>query len=342
MRAFGKGRRAVAGSLCVAVLQFPLPDAGPAGGRAAWAEALEARAQAVAQAGAGLAVFPPGAGAGPEGVAAFAVWTRAGRSPGRSRRAVPPADAWVAYCALGSVLARRARAFLVPGSVVVPHEGGSAHAAGLFSPEGDLVLAQSQGTWPAEAIAAGWRPADELRLAEAAGFRVAILLGWDAVMPESHRIAERLGATLTLALTAWPWPYNPWRQLAGAWAGVQETQVPCAEACLVGPVRGRLFAGRSAVYAPCEATPGETGWLARLTDARGEGLALAELDPQAVARVREAYPIAAFLNQPLYARHFPRIYGGLAAEAGRAGGGTAEAAPGPTEGRSRRGGRPGA
>lgn len=330
----------MAQSLRVAVLQFPLPDDGPGGGRAAWARALERRAQAAAEARAELAVFPPGSGAGPEGVAAFALWTRAATSPRPNARAAPPPDAWVAYCALGSALARQARAFLVPGSAVVPHEGGFAHAAGLFSPEGDLVLAQAQGHWPVEALAAGWRPSDELRLADVAGFRVAILLGPDAAMPESHRIAERRGATLTVALTAWPVPFNPWRQLAGAWTGVQETQVPCAEACLVGPVRGRLFAGQSAVYAPCEATPGETGWLARVEEPKAEGCAVADLDAESLERVRQAYPIARFLNEALYRRHFPAIYGGdrtgqlSVAAAVPAGRGRGEA-------RSRQGGRRG-
>lgn len=297
----------------VAALQFALPDARPGErGRAAWTAEIERRVAAAVAEGATFVVLPAGAGAGPEGAPAIAAWARVATSPRRPARASPAPDAWVAYCALGTALARGHGIHLVPGSVVVEREGGWAHAAGLFAPDGELIGVQSQGHWPAAALRAGWRASDSLGLLDLAGWPTALLLGHDATRPEGHRLAERAGARLAVALTAWQVPFNPWRQVATVWSAVQQTQVPCVEACLVGPVRGYVFAGHSAVYGPCEATPGETGWYAQAADAMGEAVVVGSLKREVLDRVRERYPIADHLNPALYRRHFAQAYPGYA------------------------------
>lgn len=302
-------------TLTVAALQFPLPDARSGiGPRARWIAELDRRIARAVEEGAELVVLPPGAGGGPEGVPALAAWTRAATRPRRLSRSAPPDDAWLAYCALGSSLARAHSVHLVPGSVIVPRGDGWAHAAGLFSPEGDLLGAQDQGHWPEPAVRAGWRPSERLVTIPMASLSAAILLGHDATMPEGHRLAERAGATLVIALTAWRVPYNPWRQVATVWSAVQQTQVPCVEACLVGPVRGHLFAGHSAVYGPCEATPAETGWFNQADTAKAEAFVVASLPLDALDRVRREYPIAAHLNAALYRRHFAEAYAGIVPE----------------------------
>lgn len=293
----------------VAALQFPLPERGEGeGDRAAWMDELHRRLAAAKEARADLVVLPPGAGAGPDGVPALAAWARATRDPRRLRKNAPPEDAWERYCLAGSRLARDHGVHLVPGSVVVPSDDGWLHAAGLFAPDGELLGWQAQGHWPVDAIAAGWRPSAELRLIECRGRGVALLLGHDALMPEGFRLAERLDADLAVALTAWPVPYNPWRQVATVWSNVQQTQVPCVEACLVGPVRGHLYAGHSAVYGPCEGTPGETGWYAQADEAMGDAVVIATLKWDVLERVRRDYPIARHLNPALYRRHFAAAY----------------------------------
>ncbi|MBE3589253.1 MAG: hypothetical protein IMW98_00315 [Firmicutes bacterium] len=300
----------------VAALQFPLPerDGGP-GSREAWQAELDRRVAAARQAGAEFVVLPPGAGAGPAGVPAVAAWARAGLHPRRLRRDAPPEDAWEQYCLSGAELARRHGVYLVPGSAVIPAGGGWQHAAGLFAPDGRLLGWQAQGHWTAEALAAGWLPSAELRPVECEGRVVALLLGYDAIMPEGFRLAERLGADLAVALTAWPVPHNPWRQVATVWSNVQQTQIPCVEACLVGPVRGRLYAGHSAVYGPCEGTPGESGWYAQADAPMGEAAVQATIKWDVVERVRREYPIARHLNPALYRRHFAAAYGAAPLEA---------------------------
>lgn len=165
-----------------------------------------------------------------------------------------------------------------------------APVAVLWSPGGREVARQAP-------VLAG---AGELRIFTVDGWPCGILAGDDARSPELARILQLRGARcLWCVPPSPPAAANEWFQLAGVWQLVQQTQCFALEA--VGPP------GRCAVHAPCELTPGETGFLARAGE--GAGPALAALDPQALQALRRTYDLCRHLNPAFYRRHLARLYG---------------------------------
>ncbi|MBC7337964.1 MAG: hypothetical protein H5U01_17055, partial [Clostridia bacterium] len=127
------------------------------------------------------------------------------------------------------------------------------------------------------------------------------------------------GAQVLLSLQAVRRPYSSWRQLAGIWQEVQQNQTFGVESCLHGrlalPEGDVEFEGRTAIFAPCEMTPGQTGILKEGPDEAG--LVLARLDFAAREEVIRQYPVLGLLNPGLYRRYLPAVYAlDPAAEAG--------------------------
>ncbi len=298
---------------------------------AATAEPAEAVLKAAA-AGARLVVLParvlerswsPRSGSRPAGPS----------RPGPGRRSEPrPLPGREELLSRAADLARRAGCYLAPGTVVVPPSGGgpASPVAWLFSPTGELLGEQVATHLTREEEAAGAVPADELRVFDVDGVGVGLLVGLDVWVPEVSRILALEGAVVLLAHLALPAPYSEARQLAGVWQEVQQNQVFGVEACLVGSRDGTTYAGRSAVTAPCEMTPGESGFVVRAPSPETAVTLLGAIDLAARRRVIESYDIFAELNVGLYRRVFPQVY--LAArEAGAAGPPTELAAGPPTE-----------
>lgn len=226
----------------------------------------------------------------------------------------------------------------------------SARGAYLFGPDGALVGHQAQTQMPPEDRAAGLHPGRALEPIPLpppapAGLKAGFLVGLDAWYPEVARILTLKGASLLLAPLAMPAPYNPWHQVAAMWQQVQQNQVFGLEACLVGLATtarpgaggegtfggdttggGKTFAGRSAVFAPCEMTPGETGILAQMgvdparidpgswadgiSDAGSDqsGLVVADLDFSALQRTVDSYSLWEQQNLDFYRSFFPSVY----------------------------------
>ncbi len=217
--------------------------------------------------------------------------------------------------------ARKIGVFLAVGRMA---GGGVNQNVGyLFGPDGSLPLKQAQTHLTKSELEAGIVAGTDLDLAELPCGRVGFAVGTDCWYPEVNRILALRGADVILAPVAVSGPYGFWRQAAGLWEEVQQNQVFGIEAGLELPGR---FEGRTAVMAPVEVTPGETGYLAHVlgpAELMDEGHATsrseptgaaafvtARIDPAMLEKARKGFPIFHFFNVPLYRRWFPGIYEG--------------------------------
>jgi len=199
---------------------------------------------------------------------------------------------------------------LAAGTVLVPEGKGIAHQALLFGPDG-RVFRQAQTHVSKHEREWGLLPGDDLEVFKVRGVNTGLVVATDVWFPEVGRILTLKSASLLLAFTAMPRPYGHWRQMAGMWQQVQQNQVFCAESCLIGSLGNEKFAGRSSLYGPCEITDGETGIIEQLQAPDQEGLLIASFDFEALARIREEYPIHRHFNRRLYQSAFPGVYRNL-------------------------------
>lgn len=211
-----------------------------------------------------------------------------------------------AYLAAGSYAARELAAAIIPGSIYLPAGSGRMqHYAAVFDRQGNLVGEQLQTHADQEGLAVG----DELTpIAVEAGVRIGLLLGRDAWYPEVSRILSLSGADILVAPLAPPEPYPAEEALWGLWQEVQQNQTYGVEAGLTGMLGGRQFAGRAAVYAPCEITPEDSGFLPRAGYYVGKGAIVVELSAELLRRARRDHPMLRQLNPTLYRKHFPMLY----------------------------------
>ncbi|MCL5676867.1 MAG: hypothetical protein M1602_03180 [Firmicutes bacterium] len=220
-------------------------------------------------------------------------------------------------------LAREAKVYLAVGAA----EAGN--AGFIFSPDGEMLGWQRQTHLLPEDTARGLVAGDELAIFDTEIGCLGLVVGADAWYPEVSRILALQGAEILISLQAVQRPYTQWRQVAGMWQEVQQNQTFGIESCLHGRVTGPSgesfdavdmeFEGRSAIFAPCEMTPGETGVLNDAPDA--DGLVIARLDFAARRRVIEQYSVLGLLNPPLYHRYFPGVYAPRPAPGGPGDGG---------------------
>ncbi len=215
-------------------------------------------------------------------------------------------------------IAREAGCYLIPGTVLVTEgEVGSGsgrpavrQVAWLLGPDGELLGEQWQTHTSQAEEDAGWRAGSEVKVIQAPGLgcSVGLLVGTDAWVPEVSRILALGGADLLVAPLAMPRPYSEACQLAALWREVQQNQTIGIEACLVGERGGRSWAGRSAILAPCEMVPDESGFIARGGTAT-RGLTLfGPVDLDRRRAVVEAYDILAEMNTDIYRQAFPGVY----------------------------------
>ncbi len=209
---------------------------------------------------------------------------------------------------------------------------GTARGGYLFGTDGRLLGRQAQTQVLPEERVGGIVPGTTLEPISLpppapAGLKAGFLVGSDAWYPEVARILTLKGAALLLAPVAMRAPYSPWRQVAAIWQQVQQNQVFGLEACLVGSGTAHSYAGRSAIFAPCEMTPGETGILAQIgvdpkaidpgqwadgLSAAGSaepGLVVADLDFDALQRTVDGYSLWEQQNLDFYRSFFPGVYG---------------------------------
>lgn len=171
-------------------------------------------------------------------------------------------DAWDSFLNTMGELAQRYQVFLGAGTLPVVEEGRVYHRAFLFSPEGELLGMQDQTHTSAWERSWGMTPGEKLEVFATPIGRLAFLVGSDVWYPEVGRILALQGADIVLAPVSRPLPYSFWSQGAGLWQQVQQNQFFALEAGLTGRLWGTELRGRGAVFAPCEMTPGESGFLA--------------------------------------------------------------------------------
>lgn len=211
-------------------------------------------------------------------------------------------DLEATYLAIGEALAREMHVYLVPGSVWLPAPIGYTHRAALFDPEGRLLGWQEQThawTWEGELI-----PSAEVTVWQVGPMRVGILLGADPWVPEVARVLTLQGADLLLAPLAPIAPYSATRAMAGLWQEVQQNQTFGLESGLTGPFFDLGVDGKLAVLAPCELTPGETGFFGEAGYVISQQSRAARLEPADLHGLRGRYPLLRHLNPDLYRRHW--------------------------------------
>ncbi len=197
--------------------------------------------------------------------------------------------------------------YLAAGSFLLPDGERVVNRSYLYGPGGELIGMQDKvHLMPIEeewGISAG----DELRLFETRAGKIALPVCMDATYFETFRILELQGAEIVILPIANPEPYNYWLALRGIWPRVQESPVYGIKSALVGSLLGFEFTGRAGVFAPAELTAGGTGVLAEVESPEKEGMALAEIDLEALEKLRSDHPWRDS-NLALYRRYFPGIY----------------------------------
>ncbi len=129
----------------------------------------------------------------------------------------------------------------------------------------------------------------------------------DATYFETFRILEQKGADIVLLPIANLEEYNYWLALRGIWPRVQESQLYGIKSALVGTIAGLKFTGRAGIFAPLEITPNRDGILAEVEPYDREAIAIADLDLEALHKLRSAHPWRDS-NPVLYRRYFPELY----------------------------------
>lgn len=210
-----------------------------------------------------------------------------------------------AYLDGAARVARAEGVYLAPGSLIEAEPAGLVHAGYLFSPAGEILARRLQvHVSPAERRW-GLVGGDAIDPVRTPWGKAGFLLGTDARYPETARILTLQGAALLLSPAAHPVAAGPWPQIAGLWREAQANQVHAAEACLTGELGGRVFGGHSAVYGPNEATPGESGVLAR--SGPEEDILVVRVDPRWEEKIVR-YRVLELMEAGVYARQLPPAY----------------------------------
>lgn len=222
----------------------------------------------------------------------------------------PVGEVREAFESLGARLAREFDVALAAGPALVETPRGLRRVAYLFGADGRVLGTQVQTHRSAADRASGVGAGVELAPIDTPAGLLGLVCGADVEYPEVSRLLCLQGAHILVhqaALTRW----SEALALARLWREVQANQVFGIEAYAVGAG----CRGRSAIHAPLEMTPGQTGWLAQAPDDEHPAVVLADLDFAQLEKVREAYPIGRLRNEAQYRRYFPGMYMAAAGEA---------------------------
>lgn len=208
------------------------------------------------------------------------------------------------YREVGREVAQALGAWVLPGSILVAGRAGTyRHMAAVFGPDGAVIGEQYQTH--------AFQRETEMEVSSTVSpipvgsLRVGILLGADPFVPEVSRVLTLEGTDLLVAPLAPRAPYSSERALSGLWQEVQQNQVFGLETGLSGPLFEGLADGKMAFLAPCEVTPGETGFLGEAGYFVREGWRREYLELSELRRAKEIYPLLRHLNPGLYRRYFP-------------------------------------
>ncbi len=197
--------------------------------------------------------------------------------------------------------------YIMAGSFLLPDGEKMVNRAMLFGPSGELIGTQDKVHWTLPEKEWGLTRGRRFNLFDTAVGKLAMPVCMDATYFETFRLLERRGAEVVIIPIANPEPYNYWLALRGIWPRVQESPVYGIKSALVGRLLGFELTGRAGIFAPLELTPDGSGVLAEVEPFDGEGMAVAELDLEALRQLRADHPWRDS-NEALYRRYFPGIY----------------------------------
>ncbi len=207
-----------------------------------------------------------------------------------------------------STLASAYGLYVMAGSFLLPDGKKLVNRALLFDPEGNLAGVQDKVHWTLMEKEWGLTRGTGFNLFQTALGQLALPVCMDATYFETFRILERMGAEIVSIPIANPEPYNYWMSLRGIWPRVQESPVYGIKSALVGRLMSFEFTGKAGIFAPMELTPDGSGVLAEVESSETEGMAVAELDLEELAKLRADHPWRDS-NEALYQRYFPNLYG---------------------------------
>ena len=203
--------------------------------------------------------------------------------------------------------------YLAAGSFLLPDGEKVVNRSYLYGPRGELIGTQDKVHLMPLEEEWGISTGDEFCLFETESGKIAQPVCMDATYFETFRILELQGAEIVILPIANPEPYNHWLALRGIWPRVQESPVYGIKSALVGNLLGFEFTGLAGIYAPAELTAGGTGVLAEVDQPDREGIALAEIDLEALQKLRSDHPWRDS-NPALYRRYFPEVYRNIQAQ----------------------------
>jgi predicted amidohydrolase len=208
-----------------------------------------------------------------------------------------------------SELARAFGVYIIPGSAVLAEPDGKVRKiAYLFGPHGELIGRQPKVHLLPREAEWGLSPGSRFSVFATPLGRIALPICMDMTYFETFRILSQLGAEIVAVPSANPEPWNLWRVLRGLWPRVQESEVYGLITSAVGSFLGLTFTGRSSAFAPMEMTADGTGVIAQAAGVTTEEIVVAELDLEALRRVRQLSELPAGFNRELYRTHLPAVY----------------------------------
>jgi len=208
---------------------------------------------------------------------------------------------------LYSTLAAAYGLYLMAGSFILPDGARVVNRSFFYSPDGQLIGTQDKVHLVPIEMEWGLSAGSKFNLFETGIGKIAVPVCMDASYFETFRMLELQGAEIVIIPIANPEPYNYWLALRGIWPRVQECPVYGVKSALVGSALGFTFTGRAGVFAPAELTPDGSGVLAEVESPEEEGIAVAEIDLDALQELRRDHPWRDS-NLELYRRYFPSVY----------------------------------
>ncbi len=204
-----------------------------------------------------------------------------------------PESLWQAYMEFYGGLAREFDMTVVAPSAYLPDplDGVIRNITGVFGPSGELLGYQAKGMLHPEdeglALAGS-----EWRVIQTDVGRLGIMLGSDVLYPEVGRLLAYQQAEILVAQGAATEVALYEKLRSGILARMQENQLFGVASFLVGPnpvgrPPRRPFIGRSAILAPQELTPRQSGLLVEMTNYRSESVLTALWDFPALEELWE-------------------------------------------------------
>jgi len=207
-----------------------------------------------------------------------------------------------------SLLAAKYKVYIMAGSFMHPDGEKVVNRSYLFGPDGKLIGTQDKvHLFPTErewGISSG----DRFHVFHTLIGNLSMPVCMDATYFETFRILQLMGAEIVMVPIANAEPYHFYLALRGIWPRVQETLVYGIRSALVGDFLDFTFTGKAGIFAPIDLTPKKDGILAETLSPSSTDLAVADLDLEALQKLRATHPYLGDKNTELYQKYFPHIY----------------------------------